>query len=154
MNRSFDLHFTVSLMGRLTRPSAARRTQKCSTFGLERVDGVPASRLAIPPCDTVRQSDLRSLSTGSDQKAVNHSAPPVGIWEANEQPVPFPDAARSDRVLHKIRVDLVPTIFGKPTNGMIRSSDSGAFSRLFLFRLQRFLMQIALVFLEARSSGY
>jgi hypothetical protein len=107
-----------------------------------------------PPCDTVRQSDLRSLSTGSDQKAVNHSAPPVGIWEANEQPVPFPDAARSDRVLHKIRVDLVPTIFGKPTNGMIRSSDSGAFSRLFLFRLQRFLMQIALVFLEARSSGY
>ncbi len=45
------------------------------------------------------------------------------------------------------------SVLSKQTNGMIRSSILAAFSLLFLFRLQRFLMQIALVFLEARSSG-
>jgi hypothetical protein len=93
------------------------------------------------------------LSTGGDQKAVNQSAPPAGIWVASEQPVPFPDAARPDRVLHKIRVDLVPIIFGKPTNGMIRSSDSAAFSLLFLFRLQRFLVHISRGFLGSPEFG-
>lgn len=33
---------------------------------------------------------------------------------ADEEPVPFPDAARPDRVLHKIRIDLVPTVFEIP----------------------------------------
>ena len=54
---------------------------------------------------------IQAISTGGDQQAVDHRAPPAGVRVANEEPVLLADAAWPDRVLHQIRVDLVPTIF-------------------------------------------
>ncbi len=49
---------------------------------------------------------------GCDQQAVDHCTAPSGVRMPNEERVFFSDAGWADRILHQVRVDLVPAVFG------------------------------------------
>ncbi len=55
---------------------------------------------------------IETIAAGCDQQAVDHCTAPSGVWVPNEEPVLFSDAGWADRILHPVRVDLVPAVFG------------------------------------------
>jgi len=54
---------------------------------------------------------IETISAGCDKQVVDYFTAPSGVWVPNEEPVLLSDAGWADRILHQVRIDVIPAVF-------------------------------------------